>query len=871
MRKRGFLLIILAGLMLLVFCFGCSDQRDVSTMPPIHPDDWMNSRSVDFHGTVVSSQHDASSCIVCHGADFDGGEVEISCIDCHIAEGACTSCHGGIDNQTGAPPSGLESETATSDLAVGAHTAHLEVVTALSIECQTCHYVPAYILDSAHFDLAEEARDDIAELTFSGLAALPQTIWDRDSATCSDSYCHGNFSGGYNYSPVWNGANQAACGSCHDDGSNPVDLGGIHEFHVEIAAIDCAYCHAGVVDTLLGFTNASLHVNGIVDTLSLDPVLCASCHSGSGTGSCTVCHGGIDNETGAPPKGLENETATTELAVGAHSAHVADGFIAKAFDCDICHTKPDSVFATGHLDGDNIAELSFNSLSGTQAVWNRATAECSNTYCHGNFTGGYNVIPSWTGTNQAECGSCHDDGSNPTDLGGVHPFHIQVANLDCADCHSLTIDQSLNFLDNTNHVNGVVDTLTADPSVCNDCHGNGTGGCNYCHGGVENLTGAPPKGLEGETAITDLAVGAHSLHVTDGAFAVGFDCAICHIRPDSVFASGHLDADSIAEINFDILAGGSAAWDRVAEQCNNTYCHGEFIGGRQVDPIWTSIDPILCGDCHDYGAHPALLGGIHLEHIAVYGIGCEKCHSAVVDAQLNFVDLSMHVNGVVDTLISDQALCDNCHGVTQTCYTCHGGLDNLSGAPPYSLDQQTATTELSVGAHTAHVDGGDMSDGIPCESCHIVPSTTQDGIHLDGNLIAEVTFDSLAGLSSDWNRATAICQNTYCHGNFGGGYTTNAPLWNQPDQAECGSCHDDGTNPADLWGLHEYHVVFENIICYQCHTTVVDNTMSISGKANHINGSIEVSFESPNGSYVNGSCFATGCHGTESWNKSATE
>ncbi len=48
--------------------------------------------------------------------------------------------------------------------------------------------------------------------------------------------------------------------------------------------------------------------------------------------------------------------------------------------------------------------------------------------------------------------------------------------------------------------------------------------------------------------------------------------------------------------------------------------------------------------------------------------------------------------------------------------------------------------------------------------------------YLDGN-IAELNWSPLAGNSSTWNRTTAECSNTYCHGNFAGGYSSNNPIW----------------------------------------------------------------------------------------------
>jgi predicted CxxxxCH...CXXCH cytochrome family protein len=67
------------------------------------------------------------------------------------------------------------------------------------------------------------------------------------------------------------------------------------------------------------------------------------------------------------------------------------------------------MFTPGHIDG--AVTVAFQGpISGQSGgTWNYPAAPtCSATYCHGNFTRGTTTnTPSWTGTNQAACGSCH--------------------------------------------------------------------------------------------------------------------------------------------------------------------------------------------------------------------------------------------------------------------------------------------------------------------------------------------------------------------------------------------------------------------------------------------------------------------------------
>jgi predicted CxxxxCH...CXXCH cytochrome family protein len=443
-----------------VYLCGCSSEKNPPTLPGAHPAAWSDSDSEDFHGRFVLADGTAS-CSHCHGIDEPGGNVGISCTDCHgPGTGGCLSCHGGHDNNTSAPPVGLRGETASASLGVGAHTAHLDT-TALGapVPCTACHVVPVYLLSTPHLDTDRpegEPLDSIAEVVWHGIADGGSAVWDRNTGTCSGTYCHGAFAGGDDTNqPVWTGTDQALCGSCHDVGSDPAQLLWKHEYHVDTASLSCGDCHASVVDMQSNIITATLHVNGIVDELVRDPAVCETCH-GSGPDACTLCHGGTDNTTGAPPLGLEGETSTNQLAVGAHTIHMEGGTAADAFECRECHVVPQGMLDPGHLGADEIAEMTWGPLAGGASQWTRGSATCSGTYCHGNFSGGATGnAPVWTGAGQATCGSCHDVGSDPETLSGMHKKHVADENFDCVECHSTVVNRQTVIINRTAHVDGI--------------------------------------------------------------------------------------------------------------------------------------------------------------------------------------------------------------------------------------------------------------------------------------------------------------------------------------------------------------------------------------------------------------------------------
>jgi len=162
---------------------------------------------------------------------------------------------------------------------------------------------------------------------------------------------------------------------------------------------------------------------------------------------CTECHGGGDNQTGAPPFDVSGRSDPTLPSVGAHTAHVQSGpaSVAPAFDCDACHVKPATVDAPGHRDG--TVQITFGALAtanGTLSpAYDTRTSGCATVYCHGAFPAGNAAnVPVWTaGPSQAACGTCHGDpAAVPSALPGAHArLASGSTNATCNVCHPETV------------------------------------------------------------------------------------------------------------------------------------------------------------------------------------------------------------------------------------------------------------------------------------------------------------------------------------------------------------------------------------------------------------------------------------------------
>jgi predicted CxxxxCH...CXXCH cytochrome family protein len=256
---------VLLGAFITANIGGCTSDETVVRESMYHPEGWNSVDHPDFHGDYGLA-NGIQSCPQCHGSDWAGGLAERSCRDCHFdGQDNCVACHGGLENNTGAPPYGLHGETDDDVLAVGAHEAHIEGDDfSDGVECLSCHVVPDMPWDSSHFDfditLGSGVTDSIAEVAFGGIAG--GGAWDRDAGTCAYVYCHGNFPGGFfTNSPSWNIEDDVLCGSCHDAGANPGFIDRLHSSHW-IAGIRCERCHAATVNAQLEIIGKSVHIDG---------------------------------------------------------------------------------------------------------------------------------------------------------------------------------------------------------------------------------------------------------------------------------------------------------------------------------------------------------------------------------------------------------------------------------------------------------------------------------------------------------------------------------------------------------------------------------------------------------------------------------
>ena len=116
----------------------------------------------------------------------------------------------------------------------------------------------------------------------------------------------------------------------------------------------------------------------------------------------------------------------------------------------------------------------------TGSSFSPGTGTCSGLYCHGNFPGGLNAIPSWSGTVSCSTGKCHNDPQTFR----AHGAHAVTESHPCSACHSGA------GYGTSRHADGVSDVVFepgaglpwANPSGTWDSAAKSCGSLN-CHGG----------------------------------------------------------------------------------------------------------------------------------------------------------------------------------------------------------------------------------------------------------------------------------------------------------------------------------------------------------------------------------------------------
>ena len=249
----------------------------------VHPEGWA---LPDAHGLATKLQTDID-CRTCHGDQLQGDALGagIACDDCHQDdwETTCTFCHGGVENETGAPPEDIDD--GVTALSFPAHTVHVEPTIHAAWDCAICHNKPLDALTPGH--LFDDSTSGVAEVVFGGDPLAPTGSYDGNGG-CSNLYCHGTGLVNGDVGPT----ETRTCHMCHPDATSPEglvdDMSGKHDEHV--GEVPCGECHGEVVEGASTIVAPALHVDGSVSTSFPQPQM-QVVDDGAGVRTCTgTCH-----------------------------------------------------------------------------------------------------------------------------------------------------------------------------------------------------------------------------------------------------------------------------------------------------------------------------------------------------------------------------------------------------------------------------------------------------------------------------------------------------------------------------------------------------------------------------------------------------
>lgn len=607
---------------------------------------------------------------------------------------------------------------------------------------------------------------------------------------------------------------------------------------------------------------------------------CIGCHShnnqlGSFSGGCTSCHGyPISSTRIGGPDGLASPATgalgASPVSAGAHATHASSGSI----QCLACHNgyttnpmgnnKIEMGFGvspqtwSGFVSQVNSGTINVNSSLNAGYSWGAAAGTTLNqapgqavscsVYCHGStLTGGSNQAPTWTGSSQASCGSCHGVSAAAPPTSGGHLRHAGSGTtglaLACSSCHGTS--------GGTGHLNGSVSwdvSALASQGGSAQYRGLASGATGavapsasygqcanlYCHGGKSVTWGGPPlptdcSGCHGGLATgPDYANGtpkanSHAKHVAVN----GLTCNLCHasvVDAGGAIVNRALHVDQVYEIaqggtaTFSVTVAGNAG---TPTQCSNISCHG---GAGTVATWGQSLN---CQDCHagandvdnftgsfwnneivgkvstgewtstGHGASAAYRSGNPGANFARNGNQrqCEFCHDAGVAHKFS---------GNAFRLLSYSSAA---WGRNQVCQSCHA-----AGATGVTVAGTAITSSLKIGStHLGSKHGSANNGGQFCWDCH--------DAHGDGN---DYMLHSQVARSSDRASgaptATAAVSFTLA--------TAGSPAWSdfvKPGPAYNGICQVCHTATGTSAVAHFTSTSFDathnpNSSCITCHS-----------------------------------------------------
>lgn len=513
----------------------------------------------------------------------------------------------------------------------------------------------------------------------------------------------------------------------------------------------------------------------------------------------------------------------------------------------------------------------------------------------------YQTSHSWTGPHlNVPAGA--DEPLNP-DLAGTST----VAGLGCARCHDMHTYKDAPFLR----------ALNDQDQMCLDCHRSrnaqdhmsGTHPVNFNYTGAQSLVRSKPDQFNNPPLNANPANPTAAMRLKNGTVL----CSTCH---------GVHYTDS-----------NSSTFDSFSSYYNLKPSTGALLRTDLKGATGDSIN--ICTNCHVRKNH----------NVRGQNIQCVDCHGGHVDIGdgqapnvflvRRTVDAPTETGTVSKTIFmlvtsaserpyksaDGTGVCQACHQVPEgpgypsvhrlpaasanACSICHphnaprGAFTAAGGSCAACHGHvETSAAPMATGKHTAHINSAlNPAIGTPfgCQECHAKTVSDSDTIissvyHANG-VLSDYSGVKARG-SANYNSATGVCSNLYCHSD-GKGKTKDMASsgWKSAATLDCAGCH--GSDPMPAFATragepnyastgagtsgansHYKHTKSGADSCEACHTSTTTTGVAIAaGSTLHVNRNIDVTFNATKAgtgiTWASGTktCTNISCHfgGTAQW------
>lgn len=195
-------------------CEACHGQPPAEPDHPNHPD---RKDCWSCHPSVAQPENEEDRPVILEAASFEAAHNN-GTVDFVPTSELCIKCHGTPEKGPAPLPDG-HGNNENIELGIF-HNKHLRN-TAISadprkitsnVTCESCHTVYETVFDEGH-------RDRLPTLVFSGVAVLrgQAPLYDSETQSCRDVYCHGATLSGLRPEPNWTEINEesTSCNTCH--------------------------------------------------------------------------------------------------------------------------------------------------------------------------------------------------------------------------------------------------------------------------------------------------------------------------------------------------------------------------------------------------------------------------------------------------------------------------------------------------------------------------------------------------------------------------------------------------------------------------------------------------------------------------------